>query len=132
MKTLIAVLVLAGAGLLLLTLRRLARERARRNHDPVEYYRVWTSYHHPIHLQDKITQEEAYAIAASGSPYLIGYFDADGKLTRAVKMLRGAMFFDFVYAYYPNGKVKRVQATNTRGEVTVREYDGSRRPVFFW
>jgi hypothetical protein len=77
-------------------------------------------------------QGEAYAIAASGSPYLIGYFDADGNLTRVVKMLRGAVFFDFVYVYYPNGKVKRVEATNTRGEVTVREYDGSRRPGFFW
>jgi len=132
MKTLIAVLVLAGAGLLVLILRRLDRARARRNHDPVEYYRGWTSYRHPIYLQHKITKEEAYAIAASGSPYLIGYFDADGKLTRVIKMMRGKVFFEFVYAYYPSGKVKRVEATNTRGEVTVRDYDGSRRPGFFW
>jgi hypothetical protein len=132
MKTLIALIVLAGAGLLVLILRRLARARARRNHDPVEYYRGWTSYRHPIYLENKITKEEADAIAASGMGYLIGYFDADGKLTRVVKMLRGAVFFEFVYDYHPSGKVKRVTATNTRGEVTVRKYDGSRRPGFFW
>jgi hypothetical protein len=130
MNTLIAVIVLAGAGLLVLILRRLAR--ARRNHDPVECYRGWTSYRHPIYLENKITKEEADTIAAGGSPYLIGYFDTDGKLLRVVKMLRGAVFFDFVYDYHPSGKVKRVEATNTRGEVTVRESDGSRRPGFFW
>jgi hypothetical protein len=40
----------------------------------------------------KITKEEADAVAAEGSAYLIGYFDADGKLLRVVKMLRIPLF----------------------------------------
>jgi hypothetical protein len=131
MKTLIVLIVVVGAGLALLMVRS-ARARANRKHDPVEYYRGWTSYRHPIYLENKITKEEADAVAAEGFAYLIGYFDADGKPTRVVKMLRGSVFFEFVYAYHPSGKLKRVEATNTRGVVTVREYDESTRAGFFW
>jgi hypothetical protein len=52
-------------------------------------------------LDKKITREEAEAVAARDGAYLIGYFNADGKLVCAVKMHRGAVFFDFEYATTP-------------------------------
>jgi hypothetical protein len=131
MKTLIVLIAMAAAGLAALIVRQ-ARARARRKHDPIEYYRGWNGYRHPIHLENRITKEEADAVAASGSAHLIGYFDADGKPVRVVKMLRGAVFFEFVYAYHPGGKLKSVKATNPRGDVTVREYGKSGHAGFFW
>ncbi len=134
MKTLIALGVLAVILAALLIARSAAR--ANRKHDPIEYYRGWGGYSHPIGLHDKVTKEEADAIAARGNAYLIGYFDANGKLVRAVKMLRGSVFFDFEYAYHPNGKRKSARVTNAKGVVTVREYDesGRGRPAnpLFW
>ena len=51
-------------------------------------------------------------------------------------MLRGAVFFDFEYAYHPNGRRKSARVTNAKGVVTVREYDewGRGRPgnPTFW
>ena len=87
------------------------RARARRRHDPVEYYMGWGGYHHPIVLEHRITREQADALAAEGSAYLIGHFDADGKLTRVVKLLRGEFFFEYLYDYHPNGRLKRTQVT---------------------
>ena len=55
--------------------------RVHRKHDPIEYYRGWGGYWHPIGLEHKITKDEADAIAARGAVYLVGYFDADGKPT---------------------------------------------------
>jgi hypothetical protein len=51
-------------------------------------------------------------------------------------MLRGSVFFDFEYAYYPNGRRKSAKVTNAEGVVIVREYDqaGRGRPgnPLFW
>ena len=126
MKTLIVLVVVFGIAAALLMVWSF-RAQANRKHDPIEYYRGWGGYRHPIGLQGKITREEADAVAAQGSAYLIGYFDADGRLTRVVKMLRGSVFFEFVYAYHPNGKRKSATVTNANGIVTVREYDESGR-----
>ena len=97
--------------------------RAGRKHEPVEYYKGWGGYVHPISLYNQITKDEADAIAAEGYAYLIGYYDDRGRLLRVTKMLRGAVFFDFEYAYHPNGKRKSARVTNAKGVVTVREYD---------
>src|SRR5215510_12473718 len=91
--------------------------RANRKHDPIEYYKGWGGYGHPIGLQNQITKEEADAIAAGGHAYLIGHLNADGKLVRVVKMLRGSTFFDFEYAYHPNGRLKYSRVTNAEGRV---------------
>jgi hypothetical protein len=129
-----ALLVLmAGVGLVALAVwLALAHGAHGKKHDAVEYYRGWTGYHHPIYLRDKITKEAADLLAADGKVYLVGYFDGAGHLTRVVKMLRGSVFFEFVYAYDAGGKLTRVSATDWRGIVTVREYDGSGRVGFFW
>jgi len=100
---------------------------AGRKHEPVEYYKGWGGYAHPIGLHNQITKDEADAIAAEGYAYLIGYFDDRGRLVRVTKMFRGAVFFDFEYAYHPNGKRKSAKVTNANGIVTVREYDESGR-----
>ena len=123
---------IAIAGLVLWSVNA----RAGRRHDPIEYFRSWGGYVHPIVVYDKITKEQADAIAAEGYAYLIGYFDERGKLVRVTKMLRGSVFFDFEYAYYPNGRRKSARVTNAKGIVTVREYDerGRGRPgnPLFW
>jgi hypothetical protein len=111
---LIVVVGLVVAGLFV----RSARVRA--NHDPLEYYRGWGGYRHPIVLQNKITKEEADALA--GSVYLIGYFDSDGKLLRVVKFLRGEVFFEYLYSYHPNGRLKSARVTRG-GRETLLEYD---------
>lgn len=49
----------------------------------------------------RITKEEADAFHAEGSVYLIAHFDPDGNLVRVVKMLKGSVFFDYEYTYYP-------------------------------
>ncbi len=95
---------------------------ANRHHDPIEYYRTWGGYRQPIVPVDKITKEEAEVQAAAGYVYYVCHFDADGKLTRVIKMLRGEVSFDLVYTYRPNGKLKT--STETRnGKVIVQEYD---------
>jgi hypothetical protein len=120
---LIAVVGLVVAGLFV----RAARVRANRNHDPVEYYRGWGSYRHPIVLQNKITKEEADALA-KGSVYLIGYFDGEGKLLRVVKFLRGEVFFEYLYSYHPNRRLKSARVTRG-GRETLLEYDERGRRV---
>lgn len=136
MNALIALIVVLGLGLALLVARFIRARVRRRRHDPIEFYLGWGGYSHPIALQTKVTKEIAEAVAAKGGAYLIGYFDSNGRLMRAVKMLRGSVFFDFEYAYYPNGTRKSAKVTNAKGAVTIREYDrwGRGRPgnPSFW
>ena len=120
---LIALLAALGAALALVMV---GSARTRRQHDPVEYYRGWSGYRHPIHLDNQITREEAEAIGAAGAAYLIGSFDADGRLTRVVKMMRGEVFFEYDYTYYPNGK-RRGATIRRGGRMTVLEYDSRGR-----
>jgi hypothetical protein len=118
------------------------RRARRRKHDPVEYFSGWDGYTLPIRLTDRITKEEAEAIAARGNAYLIGYFDDENRLIRDVKMYRGAVCFEHVYTcypsgkhaytYYPSGKLRQVKATNPKGVETVREYRESDGAGFFW
>jgi hypothetical protein len=130
MKFMILLVAVCGVGLMIWLVRKpYVRNEA---HDAVEYYRRWSAYHTPIALSDKITKEEADALAVAGYAYLIGYFDVDGKLTRVVKMLRGSVFFDDVYVYYASGKLKSSKVTNSDGVVIVREYDETRGKGFFW
>jgi hypothetical protein len=102
--------------------------RASIKHEPIEYYRGWDGYWHPISLTHKITKEEADAYHADGSVYLIGYY-SEGRLTRVTKILKGAVFFDFEYTYFPNGRCRTVKTTNANGVVKVREYDRRGRPL---
>ena len=90
MKTLVlivAAVIAVGALLAFARLSQLWSEQ-RRPHDPIEYYGSWDGYGLPLHLTHRIAREEAEARAARGSPYLIGHFDAQGRLIRAVKLLR--------------------------------------------
>lgn len=128
MKTLILLLVVLGVG----CAGWIAWQRAPRKHDPVEYFRGWDGYGLPIRLSGRITKDEADAIAARGNAYLIGYFDGDNRLVRDVKMLRGEVFFEHVYEYYPSGRLRRVEATNPKGVQTVREYLQTDHAGFFW
>jgi Family of unknown function (DUF6156) len=122
-----ALIVAIGVWLVAVTVR--SALRAQQKHDPIEYHSGWGSYRHPIVLERKITKEEADAFAAKGYAYLIGYFDADGRLVRVVKILRGEVFFDFVYAYYPNRKLRSATVTASDGKVTAMEYDTRGRGV---
>jgi hypothetical protein len=101
--------------------------RAGVKHEPVEYYRGWDGYTHPISLTHKISKDEADALHAEGSVYLIGRYHAH-RLTRATKMLKGEVFFDFEYSYHPNGTCESVKTTNAKGVVKVRRYDRRGRP----
>ena len=101
--------------------------RARIKREPIEYYRGWDGYWHPISLTHKISKEEADALHAEGRVYLIGRYEGR-KLTRATKMLKGAVFFDFEYGYHPNGRCASVKTTNANGVVKVRRYDRKGRP----
>ncbi|MEI9926280.1 MAG: DUF6156 family protein [Bradyrhizobium sp.] len=100
----------------------------KRKHDRIEYYRSWSSYRHPIVLQGRILKQEADLLAAQGAVWLAADYSDDGKLMRVVKHYRGEVFFEYVYAYHPNGRLK--SATVTRdGRVTVLEYDPRGRRV---
>jgi hypothetical protein len=129
MKTLILLVAMLGAGFAGWVIWRRSRQR---KHDPVEYFSGWDGYGLPIRLTGRVTKDEADAIAARGNAYLIGYFDADNRLVRDVKMLRGQIFFEHVYEYYPNGRLRRVKATNPKGVETEREYRQTDRAGFFW
>lgn len=122
---LLAALVVLG-GLWLAV--RLARKRVKRQHEPVEYYKGWGGYTHPIGLQNRITREEADAIAADGAATLTGYYNGDGQLTRALKLVGGEFFFEYLYHYHPNGRLKSAQVTRG-GRVTVLEYDERGRRI---
>ena len=121
----LAILLVILACLAALSVR-LVLAMIKRKHDPVEYYRSWGSYRHPIVLQGRIIKQEADLLAAQGAVWLAADFNDDGKLMRVVKHYRGEVFFDYVYAYHPNGRLK--SATVTReGRVTVLEYDARGR-----
>jgi hypothetical protein len=129
MKTLIVLIAAIGILYVGWTLWQWAHYR---KPDPVEYFAGWDGYMLPIHLTNRITKEEAEAIAARGNAYLIGYFDDDGRLIRDVKMLNGAVFFEHLYDYHPSGKLRRVSVTNPKGVVTTREYEDGAVPGWFW
>jgi hypothetical protein len=134
-KILIAAIALIGVALAAWSAWA-AFARANAKHEPIEYYRGWDGHWHPISVYDKISKEEADALHAEGSVYLIGHYN-EGKLTRVTKMLKGAMFFDFEYTHYPNGRCKSVKTTNAKGVMKVREYDRWGRgradnPSGFW
>jgi len=92
-KILIAAIALIGVALAA-WLAWAAFARANVKHEPIEYYRGWGGYSHPIGLHHKISRQEADALLAEGRVYLIGHYH-EGKLTRVTKMLKGAVFFDF-------------------------------------
>jgi YD repeat-containing protein len=119
---LIVLAVLVGAVIALWIALRIRRAWKKLNHDPVEYYRGWGGYVHPIGLQHRITKEEADAYHVEGSVYLIAYFDSAGNLVRVTKMLKGSVFFDYEYAYYPNDRLKSAKISRG-GRVTLQEYD---------
>jgi hypothetical protein len=89
-----ALIVALGVWLAAVTVR--SALKARQKHDPIEYYAGWGGYRHPIALEHKITKEQADALAAEGSAYLTGYFDANGKLVRVV-VTRLGLFRIYVY-----------------------------------
>ncbi len=123
----LAILLVILACLAALSVR-LVLAMVKRKHDRIEYYRSWGSYRHPIVLQGRIIKEEADLLAAQGSVWLAAEYSDDGKLTRVVKHYRGEVFFEYAYAYHPNGRLK--SATVTReGRVTVLEYDARGRRV---
>ena len=134
-KILIAVIALIGVALAAWSAWA-AFARASVKHEPIEYYPGWGGYSHPISLDHKISKEEADALHAEGRAYLIGQYE-EGKLKRVTKMLKGAVFFDFVYTYHPNGTCKSIKTTNEKGVVKVWEYDRRGRgrpdnPSGFW
>ncbi len=129
MTALIGLLVVLSAGLVARVVWRRLRER---KHDPVEYFGSWDGYGLPLRLVDRISKEEADARAARGSAYLVGYFDVENRLVRDVKMLRGKVFFEHHYTYYPSGRLRHMTVTNTRGEVLRRDYRESDSPTFVW
>jgi hypothetical protein len=94
MKILILLIVAIGLVVTALLVRS-NLIRANRKHDPIEYYRGWGGYWHPIVLENKITEEEADALAAKGTVYLVGYYDADGRLIRVVKFCAARSFSNF-------------------------------------
>lgn len=101
-----------------LALGRLAEAK---KHQPTEYFLTFAGYKQPLRLRKRVHREEAEAAAT----YYIGSFNKDGKLTRAIKMLHGAVAFDFNYTYYPNGKLKSFKSTNADGSTIMREFDES-------
>jgi hypothetical protein len=107
------------------------RRARNKTHRSVEYYRSWDGNGLPQRLTHKMTREEAAACEAHGTAYLIGYFDADGKLIRDVKMHRGMVCFAHEYTYYRSGRLKRMKVTNARG-VLARDYRESDLPTFVW
>jgi hypothetical protein len=117
----LSVLLVALSGLVLAALA-VQVSLAKARHDPVEYYMGWRGYRHPITPEHRISKEEADALTAKGAAYLIGHFDGDGKLTGVVKLYRGKFFFEYLYAYHPNGRLQRARITRA-GQVKVLEYD---------
>jgi hypothetical protein len=101
--------------------------RAGVKHEPIEYYRGWGGYWHPIGLTHKISKEEADALHAEGSAYLISHYEGR-RLKRVTKILKGEVFFDFEYGYHPNGTCASVRTTNAKGILKVRRYDRRGKP----
>ena len=119
---LIVLAVFFGVVIALWIAYRIRRAWKKRNHEPIEYYLGWGGYVHPIGLSHRITREKADTLHAEGSVYLIAHFDPEGNLMRVVKMLKGSVFFDYEYTYYPNGRIKTSKISRG-GRVTLSEYD---------
>ena len=126
MKFLLPLLVLAALIMGALVLRRVLAPR--RPRDPVEYYMGWGGYWHPIGLQHRITKEEAEALNAEGRVYLVGTYDGESRLVRAEKFYRGEHFFEYLYEYHPNGRLKSARVMRG-GQTTVLEYDARGRRI---
>jgi hypothetical protein len=113
--------VALGTGIAVFVAYSMQREAGGR-HEPVEYYRGFAGYGHPVTLTYPVTKEEADALAAKGKAYLVGTYDDEGKLLHVVKYLNHDVFFDFVYSYYANGKIKSAVITGD-GRTTFIQYD---------
>jgi hypothetical protein len=100
----------------------------RQPHDPIEYYASWGGYRHPVVLKHRISKDEADALNARGAVYLVAAFDGEGRLMRVEKFYRGEFFFEYLYAYHPNGRLKSARVTR-EGRVTVLEFDARGRRV---
>lgn len=122
MKIPILLMIASAAGLLVLAVLWLYFRTGPR-HEPIEYYAGWGGYMHPIGLSKKITRGEADAVAARGNAYLVGYFDADNRLRRVDKILKGELFFRFEYSYYPSGRLKLAKTLRHDGRAVEFEYD---------
>jgi hypothetical protein len=121
-------ILLVALGCLAALAVRLVLAMVKRKHARIEYYMSWDSYQHPIMLKNQIEKEDADALAARGMVWLAADYSDDNKLMRVVKHYRGEVFFEYVYDYHPNGRLK--SATVTRdGRVTVLEYDASGRRI---
>ncbi len=101
-----------------LPVRKARRARPR---DPIEYYRSFTGYQFqlPLHLSEKITKEEAEALAAAGHSYYVGHYSPGGSLIKAVKMLNGKMNFEHAYLYSSSGRLMSAAITRTDGTVNL-------------
>ncbi|MEO8317346.1 MAG: DUF6156 family protein [Bradyrhizobium sp.] len=106
-----------------------AWQRMPRKHDPVEYFAGWDGYGLPIRLTTESPRKRWKRSPRAETP-IGSAFDDDNRLVRDVKMLRGEVFFEHVYTYYPSGKLRRVKATNPKGVEMEREYRESARAVF--
>ena len=132
MKTLVLIVVAViatGALLAAASFGQRLREQ-RRPHEPIEYYERWGGYDMPIRLINRITKDEAEA--ARGNAYIIGYFDGQNRLTGAVKMLHGSVFFDQQYSYDPRGRLTRITTINPDGVTRVADYPGGLGRKSLW
>ena len=116
----LATIVLALALIPVLALYLRSRKKRRgRKHEPVEYYRRFAGYQLPLRLIEKIAKEEAEALTAAGQSYYVGHYGPDGRLLKAVKMLRGEMDFEHAYIYSPKGRLMSVVIARADGTVNV-------------
>jgi len=120
MKVHFATIVLALALIPALALYLRSRKMGRgRKHEPVEYYRRFAGYHLPLRLIEKITKEEAEALTSAGQSFYVGHYGPNGRLLKAVKMLRGEMDFEHAYIYSPKGRLMSVVIARADGTVNV-------------
>jgi hypothetical protein len=120
MKVHLATIVLALALIPVLALYlRFRQKRRERKHDPVEYYRRFAGYQLPLRLIEKIAKEEVEALTSAGQSYLVGHYGPNGRLLKAVKMLRGEMDFQHAYIYSPKGRLMSVVIARADGTVNV-------------
>lgn len=116
----LAYIVLALALISVLALYLRSRETRRgQKHEPVEFYRGFAGCHLPLRLIEKIAKEEAEALTAAGHSYYVGHYGPNGRLLKAVKMLRGEMEFEHAYIYSAKGRLMSVVIARADGTVSV-------------
>jgi hypothetical protein len=98
---------------------RSRKTRRGRKHEPVEYYRRFAGYQLPLRLIEKIAKEEAESLTSAGQSYYVGHYGPNGRLLKAVKMLRGEMDFEHAYVYSPKGRLMSVVIARADGAVNV-------------